>query len=343
LVLSLAGVIACVAIIGYTFSIPRANPTADEAQKSLGLRQVVDIPLEGGTSRFDYQTIDAARNQLYIAHLGSSLVTAFDLKTQKVVANIQGLSQVHGVLAVPGLGSVYASVTGDDKVAVIDEASFQVIARTDGGHYPDGIAFDPDDGKIFVSDELGGTDTVIDARTNQRVDTIQMGGEVGNTQYDPNSHRIFSAVQTRNQLVAVDPKDDTIVNRIDLPGCEHPHSLYLDTSANLAFIACEENATLVVLDLKTMQITATQPVGETPDVLAFDYGLHRLYVAAESGVVASFEERGTTVEKLGQAFLATSAHTIAVDQQTHRVYLPLENVDDHPVLRIMEPVQGTGK
>jgi hypothetical protein len=34
------------------------------------------------------------------------------------------------------------------------------------------------------------------------------------------------------------------------------------------------------------------------------------------------------------------AHTVCVDPATHLVYLPLENLDGHPILRIMEPGQG---
>jgi hypothetical protein len=34
------------------------------------------------------------------------------------------------------------------------------------------------------------------------------------------------------------------------------------------------------------------------------------------------------------------AHTVAVDPATHRVYLPLENVNGRPVLRILAPTRG---
>jgi hypothetical protein len=54
-------------------------------------------------------------------------------------------------------------------------------------------------------------------------------------------------------------------------------------------------------------------------VLAFDPGLRRLYVAAESGEVAVFAETAHGVRKLGQALLASSAHTVAVDPRTHLV------------------------
>lgn len=332
LLLILAGVIA------FVLTRPSPQLPTNEIEKTFGLRHIADIPLAGGLTRFDYQSVDETRGQLYIAHLGSSLLTVFDLKNQKVLTNINDLSQVHGILAVPELGKVFASVTGDNQVAVIDETSFQILARIEAGQYPDGLAYDADDGKIFVSDEFGGTDTVIDVQSNQWIDTIQMGGEVGNTQYDAGSHRIFSAVQSRNQLVAVDPKSDIIVQRVELPGCEHPHGLYIDTAARLAFIACEQNAMLLVLDLNTMQITDKQTVGETPDVLAFDYALLRLYVAAESGGLSIFRESGRGLEKLANGYFAAGAHTVAVDQQTHRVYLPLENVDGQPMLRIMEPL-----
>jgi hypothetical protein len=65
--------------------------------------------------------------------------------------------------------------------------------------------------------------------------------------------------------------------------------------------------------------------GDTPDVLAFDSSLHRLYVSAESGDVAVFAEHPHGLKKLGQAMLAPHAHTVAVDSRTHLVYFPLES------------------
>jgi len=33
------------------------------------------------------------------------------------------------------------------------------------------------------------------------------------------------------------------------------------------------------------------------------------------------------------------AHTVSVDPQTHFVYFPLQNLNGHPVLRIMTPAE----
>ncbi len=80
-----------------------------------------------------------------------------------------------------------------------------------------------------------------------------------------------------------------------------------------------------------------RPVGDDPDVLAFDRGLNRLYVSAESGIISVFDERGRNLEKIGEGFFAPQAHTIAVDSRTHRIYLPLESVGGKPALRIALP------
>jgi len=295
---------------------------------------VDDIPLPGGASRFDYQSLDARRGLLFISHLGASTVTVFDLTSRSIRANIAHISDVHGVLALPELGRVYASATGENQVEVIDEQSLRVVATIPGGNYPDGMAYDPLTQHLFVSDETSGTETVIDVRSEQQIATIPLGGEVGNTQYDSLSHRIFVDVQTLNQLVAIDPTTDRIIARYGLPNCDHDHSLLIDAASRLAFVACDGNSVLLTVDLRSMTVTGMQTVGETPDVLALDSGWHLLYVASETGVLSVFEESGQALRKIYEGFIATEAHTVAVDEQTHRITLPLQEVQGKPLLRI---------
>lgn len=299
---------------------------------------VADLPLPGDTSRFDYQSYDPRAHRLYLAHLGAGVVLVVDTQKRAVVGTVPDVRGVHGVLVVPDLGRVYASATDRNEVAVIDATSLAVIASAPGGDYPDGLAYDPEVGKVYVSDESGQTDTVIDTRTNQRVATIPLGGEVGNTQYDPAIHRVYAAVQTRNQIVAIDPATDRVVERLDTPGCEEPHGLLIDPERHLAFAACQGNAKLAVLDMTTGQVTALHDVGDNPDVLAFDPGLRRLYVAAESGVLAVFDEdgNGPGLREVARGFAAANAHSVVVDPDTHHIYLPLQNLDGHPVLRELE-------
>ncbi|MDX6473985.1 MAG: hypothetical protein QOK22_2801, partial [Gaiellaceae bacterium] len=168
--------------------------------------------------------------------------------------------------------------------------------------------------------------------------TVALGGEAGNVQYDSVSHTIMVDVQSRNDLAVIDPRTNRIVRRVALPGCAHDHGLLIDASRRVAFVACDGNDRLLTLDLRQMKVTGSASVGGSPDVLAFDHSLRRLYVAAESGDVAVFAERGRALVKLGQAPLAPFAHTVAVDPRTHLVYFPLQTGSTgKPQLLIMAP------
>ena len=100
------------------------------------------------------------------------------------------------------------------------------------------------------------------------------------------------AVQDNNDLAVIDPAALTNVSRVVLPGCQHPHGLSVDGPDRLVFVACERNAILVTVDQTTWGVTSTNPVGQDPDVLAYDAGAHRLYVAAESGTLTTLDLHG---------------------------------------------------
>lgn len=320
-----------------TLAIVTSLPVAATAD-SLPLKQVSDVPLTGQTTRLDYESYDPRNGLLFLAHLGDSMVTVFDTAAGKVVTDIHDIGHVHGVLVVPELDRVYASATQTDEVVAIDEHSMKIVARMPGGHYPDGMAYAPAQHKLYVSDETGATETVIDTIDNTRVAIIQLGGEVGNSQYDPVSGHIFVNVQSGDGgLVEIDPQSDKIVARHPLPGARGNHGLLIDPEDQLAFIACEDNDKLLVFDMKILRVVSSFDVGGDPDVLAFDPGLHRLYVAGEKGVVSVFTADKGLVGKLGEGFLGGNAHVVAVDPKSHRAYFPLKDVDAHPVLRIMQP------
>ncbi len=301
-----------------------------------GLRLVREMPLPGPANRFDYQSFDASTGRLYMNHMNAGRTIVFDADSNRVVTEIVGVPRATGVLAVPSRHQVYISAAGAHEVVIVDDRTLKIVGRVDGIRFPDGIAYAANAKKVFVSDESGGADVVIDGETGAKRSTIELGGEAGNTHYDSVSHCILVAVQTKNQIVAIDPISERIVQRYDLPGSDHPHGFTIDEPDRLAFISCEGNGALIVLDLRTMKPIQQLKVADDPDVLAWDASWHRLYVSAESGVLSAFWLEGSTLKPVGEV-RAPHAHTVSVDPRTHRIYLPLENIGGHPVLRIFEP------
>ncbi len=312
-----------------------AQPTKS-ANANTVLTLVADIPMPGSAVRFDYQSLDTLSGRLYIAHMNAGQIVVFDTGKQAVVANLDGFKQVHGVSVAPEVHRLYASVTGNHQVAAVDTQTLKIVGTAGPIPYPDGLAYAPKEKKVFVSDEHGGADAVIDATTNTLITTIPLGGGAGNTVYDPVSGHILVAVHGVNMLVVIDPATNKILGRYPLPGIENPHGIALDLADHMAFVAGEKNHSLAVVDLNAMKMLSSYEVGDDPDVLAFDPGLKRLYVSSESGTVTIFQSRNRKLALLGSLNMP-HAHTVAVDPQTHLVYFPLENIDGHPLLRIMRP------
>jgi DNA-binding beta-propeller fold protein YncE len=334
--IELKGTLRCLVVL---LSLPLRGLQAQSANPiDKVLTKVADIAMPGPAVRFDYQCFDPSSDRLYIAHMNADQLVVFDTSKRLATANLDGFKRVHGVFVAPEIHRLYASVTGNHQVAVVDTQTLKIVGTAGPITYPDGLAYAPKQNKVFVSDEHGGVDAVIDAASNKLITNIPLGGGAGNTVYDSVSGDILVAVHSVNLLAVIDPATNQIVSRIPLAGIKNPHGIALDTGDRMAFVAGEENHSLAMVDLQTMKVLFTYQVGEDPDVLAYDPGLKRLYVSAESGTVTIFQSKGKSLALLG-SFEMPHAHTVSVDPKTHLVYFPLENVDGRPVLRIMRPVE----
>jgi DNA-binding beta-propeller fold protein YncE len=331
---ALARLIAMICVIGFVAACHR-SPPHQTLPPGLPLRDVGEIALPGDNSRFGGASLDAQRGWLFIAHQGENEVIEVDVDAQRVVRTIPNLAAVHGVLAVPELSRVYATATRVNQVVAIDENTGAELGRAPTGDYPDGLAYDSHRSAIWISNERAGTETVVDAATLASRGTVDVGGQAGNVAYDAHGDRILVAVQTRNDLAVIDPATMTVIRRVALPECDHPHGLAIDESAQLAFVACDNNATLVTVDQTSWRDVGAEPVGQGPDGLAYDSGQARLYVAAESGILAVLLLQDHNVAVIRSAHFADDAHVVALDSRTHRTYYPAPG-SNGPVLLIRE-------
>lgn len=319
--------------------------------------KIADVPLGEKTSRFDYQSLDPATGRLAVSKMGSGRLLVFDARNQKLISELPGFPKVTGVLMVPELRKIYASVPGagvaaslsvalgmagvskgSGAVAILDSVSLKEIARLPAGVFPDGIAYDPRDKRVFISDEMGGGLTVIGAEDDKPVGRVDTGGEVGNVQYDPVSRYVYVPVQSHDELIAVDPTALTVVTRYKLSGCKHPHGLRIADGAAIGYVACDGNDRLLAVDLASGKITADLAIGRDPDVLAADPGSNRLYIASESGKLSVIDiSEAAKPVVVGEIMAGADAHSVAVDPVTHRLFMPLRDLGGKAVMRILAP------
>jgi hypothetical protein len=110
----------------------------------------------------------------------------------------------------------------------------------------------------------------------------------------------------------------------------------LDPEHHRAFLSCEGNDVLTVFNLDTHQAIAHLPMAKGADVVQFDPGLGRVYVACSSGAISVFQEDDPDhFRKLEDFPVEPKVHSLAVDVQTHRVYAPEEQAHGRPVARMV--------
>src|SRR5690349_10420982 len=178
------------------------------------LALVNDVPLPGGATRFDYQEIDSAHDQLVVAHMNDDAVLVLALSDGSVRKVLPNIPTPRGVAI--GDGKIFVT-SKPSQLVIIDGTTLAEITRVTTGRSPDGDAFDPDDKIVGVSDQGDGALSLIaNSGTGTRT-PVALGSETGNVAYDPMRKQFWITVvksSPPDQLVEVDPKTATVTTSI---------------------------------------------------------------------------------------------------------------------------------
>ena len=289
------------------------SPTVGAADRPLPLQAVARIPLPGAERalRLHEHRPDIAP-ALYRAH-GRDELLVFDLQAPARDQD-DPAPGVHGVIAVPALRRVYASATNEHRWS----RSTPAPARSSPAHppadYPDGLAYDPVERHVFVSDESGGVETVLDA-AGHRIATIDLGGEAGNVQYDagtgrrarrradPRRHRDHRPAnephRPARRAARVQPRPrptDRLAASSRLRRMRRKRHAYSHSTC--------ERCKIIDRHLRRREPRRARLRQLVASTLRLGRERHRRRIPPKT-------PHGLT--KLGQAFLATEAHTVAVD------------------------------
>jgi YVTN family beta-propeller protein len=289
-----------------------------------------------GAGGWDYLSVDAPRNHLFIAHATQVLViNTQDGSLAGAIADTQG---VHGVALAPDLGKGFTSNGRSDTVTVFD---LQTLKPTGsfavGGHNPDAILYDAASRHLYTFNGRSQDISVIDPATGSLVATLPAGGKPEFAASDGKG-RIYFNVETTAEIGVIDSLTSKRIATWPLPGCEEPTGLAFDVVHQRLFSTCD-NGVLAVTNARNGKQVATIPIGKGPDAAAFD---------AERGLV--FTSNGTdgtlsVIHEVDQdhfvviATVATQkgARTLALDEKTHRIYLVTAEFEAAPAPTADQP------
>lgn len=328
--------IAGVALVTFAMA-PAVGAQTQPSGHGNTLRQIATIDLPGPKGkRFDYLTIDHGDHYLLSAYLGAGILYVINMKTNKLVHAIPGVPGIEGVVYVPELHRVYTSDWLEGKIGVIDLQEMKVIAKLPTEAKPDGSAYAAPFHKVYVSDERGKAVAIVDVRTDRIVKTLHFNSETGMPQYDPVARRIYVNLQDQNLFAEIDPATDHVIASYPVGECKGNHGMTLDPDHHRAFLSCEGNRLMTVFNLDTHKSIAYLPMAAGADVIKYDPGLRRIYVACFSGAISVFREQDADHYRKLQDFpVQPKVHSLAVDPVTHRVYTPEQQEDGKPVAKMI--------
>jgi YVTN family beta-propeller protein len=288
--------------------------TAGDAYKFL-----TEIPI-GGEGGWDILTIDSAARRLYLSH--ATDVVVVDLEKNAVTGEIADTPGVHAFVPVPELQRGFSSDGKEKKSSVVDLKTFATTAKVDTGENPDAIVYDSKRSEVYIFNHTGNSATVIDAKTAKPVATISLGGSPEFGAVDSAAGRIYCNIEDKSEVEVIDAAKREVIARWPLAPGEEPTGIALDAAHHRLFAACH-NKMLAMLDTTTGKVLATVPIGAGVDGCAFDDTTQLVFASCGEGTTTIVKEE--TPEKMSILQVLTTergARTIALDPQTHRIYLP---------------------
>jgi DNA-binding beta-propeller fold protein YncE len=287
------------------------------AAGSYHLAKTIPIPGEGG---WDYLYADSDNRRLYVSH--ATEVDVLNLDTDEIVGKIPNTNGVHGIAIANDLQRGFVSDGRDNQVTIFELKTLNVISTVKAGTNPDGILYDSFSKRVFAFNGRSKDATAIDAATGQVAGTVALGGKPEFPASDSKGN-VYVNIEDTSELVRLDPKTLEVKNRWALsPQCESPSGLAIDVSSRRLFPVCE-NKVMAVVDADSGKVITTVPTGAGTDAAAFDPG-NKLAFASNGGdatLTVVKEDSPDGYHVVENAKTRRGARTMALDTQTHKIYL----------------------
>jgi len=273
----------------------------------------------GGSGGWDYIVADAGGHRLYVTH-GTHIVVV-DPARSAIVGDIPNTPGVHGIALAPDLGLAFTSNGRENTSTIVELATLKAVGSVKTGENPDAILYEPTHHEVYTFNGRSGSATVFGAKSASVVATIPLKGKPEAAAYDAASARIYVNIEDTGELAAIDPAAHTVAARWPLTGCEAPSGLALDAEHHRTYSVCD-NGVMVAFDTMTGRVVGTAPIGKRPDGAAFDASTGDIFSSNGEGTLTVLRWENDRLVVIQNVTTQPSARTIALDAETHRIYLP---------------------
>ena len=275
---------------------------------------------EGSTREyFDYITVDSAARRVYLSH--GTEIKVINADTGKLIGNITGLKQDHGVAIAPEFGKGFITDGAQGKVIVFDLKTLKVTGEAKADQDADSIAYDPASKRVFAQNGDPNSSTVIDAKSGAVVGTIKLGGAPEFAVADGRG-TVYVNMEDKDEVVAIDSHTLAIKSRWTVAPAGRPTALAMDIAHRRLFTAGRKPQMLVAMDADNGRVIQSFPISGGVDAAAYDPETGMIFASTREGMVHIFhEDSPDKFSEVETVKTEVGAKTLGLDTKTHKLFL----------------------
>lgn len=296
------------------FLFPVSCASANPVLTALG-----PVEIQSTHDKFDFIKIDPANHRLLACHSGNGTLDVIDLTTAKLIKSVPtGAAQ--GVAVDEKNGRYFVSTSKPPKMVSVDSTNLEITGEVALSCPADLITYQPSTNRVFVCNDDKPEMWLIDPEKKTILSTITFpGAGMEDFGFDEQERYIFQCLKDSSQLAKLDPKSGKIVSLWSTTPAEKPHGLAFVEGTNEVLIA--GSGKLVMLDLSSGKTVSSVDISLKVDEIAYDAVKHRVYCASGLGTISIVGVERKTLTPMGSVPSSVGAHSIAVDQLTHKVWI----------------------
>jgi len=306
---------------------------AHAAPQNSGYRVLRSMHL-GGEGGWDYVTVDSDAKRIYIPR--EKHVMVLDEETGKLIADIPGMNDIHGVAVVPEFNRGF--VTGNKSetegtIYIFDLKTLKITSSIKSNSIDtDSLLYDPDTKHVFVNSGDGMKLTVVDAATGKVVGSMAFKGNPEAAVADGKGS-IFQDYEDKRSVIEYDAKTLAVKNSWATGPCVSPVGLAMDKTDRRLYVACRGKGpaapgVLVVMNADNGKVVTSLPIAIGVDGVVFDPTTGDVFAPCrdsgdgKTGVTKIFHaDSPDKISLVADVKTIYGARTVALDPKTHHVFL----------------------
>ena len=287
------------------------------------------VTIEGKGSAWDYLSLDAAANRLYIGHRKEGL-QVYDTAAKKLIKTVDktAAASSNGAL-VMGEFDLGISNNEDGTITPFKLSTLEAREPIKLGAELDTSHYDPATKRIVVNMASGkeGTDLIVlQAPGLEKVGVIAIKSKKPEHAEADGKGNFYMASRDLEIVYRIDTKEMKVTAEWPTPGCGQTNSLALDNANKRIFLACRGNdkvkPAFAVMNAEDGKIVFTAEIGGGNDGLAYDAETKRIFATnGVNAIMNIFEQTDANTYKQIEALgTAANVRSLAYDAKAKKIY-----------------------